>query len=109
MAANTERVHLCEVCGKPFIKKSGNAKYCSAPCKRKVEREQNREWLRAYYRRLREERQIAQSVLKPRETIEEVVEKANAAGMTYGKYVALQREMEGCDVHGRCEVDQDNH
>ena len=100
---------FCAVCGKQFIKPSNNAKYCSMPCKRKVEKDQNREWLREYYRRLREERRIAQSVWKPRETIEEVVAKANAAGLSYGKYVALQREKEGCEADGRCEVDQDNH
>lgn len=101
-----ERTAFCAVCGKPFIKKSNNGKYCSDPCKRKVEREQNREWLREYKRQLREEQRRACSIWKPKETIEEVVAKANAAGLSYGKYVALQRE--GCDVNGRCEIHKDS-
>lgn len=96
-----ERTAFCGICGKPFLKNSNGHKYCSAPCALKAQRAQNREWLRAYKQRLREEHYIANSIWKPRETIEEVVAKANAAGMTYGQYVALQRELEGCEIYGR--------
>lgn len=104
-----ERTAFCGICGKQFLKNSNGHKYCSAPCALKAQRAQNKEWLRAYKQRLREEHYLASSTLKATETIEEVVAKANAAGMTYGKYVALQRELEGSEVYGRCEVDQDNN
>lgn len=104
-----EKTAYCAVCGKQFMKTSNIQKYCSVPCRIKVQRIQNRNWLREYAKRMREEKFLAVHPIKRIETIEEVVAKANAAGMTYGKYVALQREMEGCDVHGRCEVDQDNN
>ena len=98
----------CAVCGKEFTKKSGNAKYCSAPCKNKVWREQSKASFDEYMRRIREEQRRLNTRWKPRETIEEVVAKANAAGMTYGKYVALQRE--GCDANGRkADVHTEDH
>lgn len=100
-----ERTAFCGICGKQFLKNSNGHKYCSAPCALKAQRAKNREWLRAYKQRLREEHYLASSTLKPRETIEEVVAKANAAGMSYGKYVAMIREMEGREIYGRGEVD----
>jgi hypothetical protein len=100
-----ERTAFCGICGKQFLKNSNGHKYCSAPCALKAQRAHNREWLIAYKRRLREEHYLASSTLKATETIEEVVAKANAAGMTYGKYVALQRELEGCEIYGSGEVD----
>lgn len=110
MAFNTVgTVVECAICGRKFIKGSNNAKYCSTSCKNKAWKAQSQAWLREYKRQLREEQRRLISPYKPRETIEEVVAKANAAGMTYGKYVALQRELEGCEIYGRCEVDQDNH
>lgn len=101
-------VSICALCGNTFIKKSANAKYCSTPCKNKVWKEQCKASFEEYRRQLREEQRRMNSKWKPRETIEEIVEKANAAGMTYGKYVAQQTEKEGRVLYGRCEVDQDN-
>ena len=109
-----ERPGICAVCGKQFTKTSSNHKYCSQSCAISVQRAQNREWLREFYRKQRELREFRELHAenrfgKPTETIEEVAAKANAAGMTYGKYVAMIREMEGREIYGRCEVDQDNH
>ena len=98
-------VSTCALCGNTFIKKSANGKYCSHTCKDKVWKQQSQEWLREYKRQLREEQRRLISPHKPKETIEEVVAKANAAGLSYGKYVAMQRELEGCEIYGRCEVD----
>ena len=100
---------VCEVCGKPFVKKTGIAKYCSMPCKRKMESQQNREWLQRFRRQLKEERERMKAdykPYKPNKSIAEVVEEANAAGLSYGKYVALMKEGE---MLGRCEVDQDHN
>ena len=94
-------VAICAVCGKPFIKRSNNGKYCSRYCKDKVWKEQCQASLKEYKRKIRDEQRRLNSPYKPRETIEEIVAKANAAGMSYGKYVALQREMEGCEIYGR--------
>ena len=92
---------ICALCGKPFIKKSANAKYCSAPCKNKVWKEQSKASFEEYKRKIREEQRRLNFKYKPRETIEEIVAKANAADMSYGKYVALQMEKEGCVLYGR--------
>ena len=104
-----ERPGICAECGKPFTTNGSNHKYCSKSCSLKVQRAKSREWLNEYKRQLREEQRRLISPYKPRETIEEVVAKANAAGMSYGKYVAQQMEKEGRVLYGRCEVDQDNN
>ena len=105
-----ERPGICDCCGKQFTKTNSNHKYCGSACALKVQRAQNREWLREFYRKRRELRALHElhaenRFSKPKETIEEVVAKANAAGMSYGKYVAQQMEKEGCVVYGRGEVD----
>lgn len=86
---------VCVICGQTFKKVNGIQRYCSLPCKRKAQHQQNLEWMRRY----REELQQIQKKEKQRKDVyasfkelADMNEKARAAGYSYGKYVALLRE-----------------
>lgn len=71
----------CEICGKVFNLISYNQQYCGEKCKREANSILRRE-------RYRAEKLNAQT--KPKhDTLSEVARKANAMGLTYGKYVAM--------------------
>lgn len=73
--------HTCERCGKLFVSKSGNTQYCSQVCR-----------TRAAEARRRAERQAKyDNRPKANKDLDRVAAEANAAGMTYGKYVAKMR------------------
>ena len=73
----------CEICGKVFNLISNNQRYCGEKCKREASILLRRERYRA--EKLNEQ-------TKPKhDTLSEVARKANAMGLTYGQYMALQK------------------
>lgn len=90
-------IKKCEVCGAEYISSYTNTKYC-ADCRIEVKREQDRQhekrrvrdWQNSGYHK--SAKQTAKSAKKAACTVEEIVRRATAAGMTYGQYVA---KMEG--------------
>ena len=97
---------VCVLCGQTFKKTNGIQRYCSVPCKRKAWHQQNLEWMRRYREELK---QFEKKEKKKKATytsfkeLADMNERARAAGMTYGKYVALLRE--GRVELGRSQVD----
>jgi hypothetical protein len=90
-------IKKCEVCGAEYLSNYTQSKYC-AGCRIEVKREQDREHEK---RRVWDchnggyhmiAKQTVNSVKKTGCTVEEIVRRAAAAGMTYGQYVA---KMEG--------------
>lgn len=91
-------IKKCEVCGAEYLSSYTNTKYC-ADCRIEVKREQDRQHEK---RRVRDWhkpggyhiiiKQTANSAKKAGCTVEDIVRRATAAGMTYGEYVA---KMEG--------------
>jgi hypothetical protein len=91
-------IKKCEVCGAEYVSSYTQSKYC-AGCRIEVKREQDREhekrrvrvWQKpsGYHKGVK---QTAKSVKNTGCTVEEIVRRAAAAGMTYGEYVA---KMEG--------------
>lgn len=73
----------CEICGKVFNRISYNQRYCGEKCKREASILLRRE-------RHRTEKLNAQTKIK-HDTLSEVARKANAMGLTYGQYMALQK------------------
>lgn len=71
----------CEFCGKSFIAKKSNGRYCSNECARKGYKERAKEYYRE--KKMEQERQA-----KGKLTVTEITKKARQAGMSYGKYVA---------------------
>lgn len=96
---------VCVICGQTFKKVNGIQRYCSLPCKRKAQHQQYLEWMRRYREEMqqfkkKQEKKPAYSSFKE---LADMNERARAAGMTYGKYVALLRE--GRVELGRSQVD----
>lgn len=90
-------IKKCEVCGAEYLSSYAQSKYC-ADCRIEVKREQDRQHEQ---RRVRDwqnsgchkgVKQTVKSVKKAGCTVEDIVRRATAAGMTYGQYVA---KMEG--------------
>ena len=87
-------IKRCEVCGAEYVPRYANTKYCTA-CRIEVKREQDRQHEK---RRIRDwqkpsgyhkgVKQTANSAKKAGCTVEEIVRRATAAGMSYGQYVA---------------------
>lgn len=72
----------CAICGKLFVSKNGNAKYCSSKCREvgaKIIYQQKNHSL---------QEQEAKKQRKKSLSITEIAVAARKAGMTYGQYVA---------------------
>ena len=72
----------CENCGLIFEKQHHNQRYCCDECRRKGNRRKTKE----RYKQQKAVRKIKNK--KP--TLSEINNKARAAGMTYGKYMAQE-------------------
>ncbi len=91
-------IKKCDVCGAEYQSVYTSTKYCAA-CRIEVKREQDRQhekrrvrdWQKSsgYHKSVK---QTVKSAKKAGCTVEEIVRRATAAGMTYGEYVA---KMEG--------------
>lgn len=72
---------VCPMCGRTFPLDRSNRIYCSTECKRASKRAAEA----ARVRRMRERAEHKSSVPSP---LSAIAREANAAGMTYGRYVA---------------------
>lgn len=79
-------IRVCVVCGKQLLGVGCSAKYCPE-CRRKREREKACE-----YERRRRERARHPA---PNPAVREIAARADAAGMTYGQYVAAVNQKGG--------------
>lgn len=71
--------HTCKHCGTLFVSSSSNTKYCSQICRTKANEARMRaERQEKYERRHKESKEL-----------DRVAAEANAAGLSYGKYVAM--------------------
>ena len=90
-------IKKCEVCGAEYQSSYTNTKYCP-DCRIEVKREPDRQhekrrvrdWQNSGYHIIA--KQTDKSAKKAGCTVEEIVRRATAVGMTYGEYVA---KMEG--------------
>lgn len=73
----------CQVCGNAFIAQSGSARYC-LDCRYKTIRERDNQ----KQRERRHYEAAGRKKVTPVHSVQEISEKARAAGMTYGQYVA---------------------
>lgn len=73
---------VCPICGSTFVLDGNYRKYCSPKCQRQAEREASAE----------HKRQARKNEAKPKppepSPLSMIAREANAAGMTYGRYVA---------------------
>ncbi len=73
---------ICPICGCTFVLDGGYRKYCSPKCRKTAEREASAE----------RKRQARKTETKPKiaepSPLSVITREANAAGMTYGRYVA---------------------
>ena len=76
----------CEHCGKEYIPKRVNAKYCSRECSKKADRINSMEW----YREWREKKKQQEEMKKAgkNQELARINAAAREAGMTYGEYVS---------------------
>ncbi|MPM99468.1 hypothetical protein SDC9_146659 [bioreactor metagenome] len=76
---------VCPICGKAFAATSNNSKFCGPACKL----ENGRRYAREYERQARADGRCNPLNLKrPTYSIQEIGRAAQAAGMSYGDYVA---------------------
>lgn len=90
-------IKKCDICGAEYISSCPQSKYCEA-CRIEVKREQDRQHEK---RRVRDwhkpsgyhmiVKQTDKGAKKAGCTVEEIVRRATAAGMTYGQYVAKMK------------------
>lgn len=90
-------IKKCEVCGAEYVSNYTNTKYCT-DCRIEVKREQDRQHEKRRVRDWRKSigyhksvKQTDKSAKKAGSTVEEIVRRATAAGMTYGQYVAKMK------------------
>jgi len=74
----------CQECGKIFVKQTNNQRYCCEECKRIGQRRKSREYQKMNYVRK------GQPKKKRPPSLAEINQRARAAGMTYGKYMAKE-------------------
>ena len=80
-----ERIEAtCEECGLVFVKKTYNQIYCCPACQRKGQRRKSKDYWQQYSNKAK-----AKKKKKPPSLIE-INQKARAAGMTYGQYMAKE-------------------
>lgn len=82
----------CKMCGAEFEAVGANAKFC-AECKK----QRQREWHRNNYIKQTQGAEVAEryaAAEKQRKAMNEVLAKADAAGLSYGQYVLAQRKEE---------------
>lgn len=85
---------VCDICGQTFKKANGSQRYCSVPCRREAQHQQNLEWMRRYREEMQQfkKKQEKKAAYSSFQELADMNERARAAGMSYGKYVALLRE-----------------
>lgn len=93
----------CKFCGAEFTPRNGYQKYCSTKCADKYRLEKNRAYCREHReeilrnnrereaRKKREASEEAREAEKRARRLDETVLAAEAAGLSYGQYVILQR------------------
>ena len=72
-------IRSCQCCGRDFIAAHRNTKYCSTKCRRQ------------YEYRVAHERYIAAKNRRGDKSLEEKVAAADALGVSYGKYILIER------------------
>ena len=83
----------CEICGKIFLTNRSTNKTCGPECHHKRELRVKRENHRKFREAMKEGNEIKRGMPKKQKKVEsltEVQRKAQAAGMTYGKYMEMQ-------------------
>lgn len=91
----SDEIRKCQHCGKPFtvMKNGGGKKFCSKICQ--VEHNKSgasERWYNVYKERRRRERLAAeQAKINKPESLDEVQRKAQAVGMSYGKYMLAKQ------------------
>lgn len=75
----------CATCGEEFKMLTNSQKYCSEDCRRKGKAQNERE----RRKRLGMERKLAP--VPKDDPLSEIARKANALGLTYGKFVAMMK------------------
>ena len=73
----------CEICGKSFKQIAYNQRFCCEKCRNEVNNIRKRE--------KQKEEDLPTTKLKAHESLSEIARKANALGLTYGKYLAMQK------------------
>lgn len=83
------KAHICRHCGRKFDAIRSTMVFCCAACRRAYTADQKAEKAGrpAHYKKPR-------GKYTPDLTLDEVVALADAAGMSYGRYVAAQRMLE---------------
>ena len=82
---------ICPICGNEFPKYK-TRKYCSPKCSKEAKRRQDLEKQKINIREYVAMKKKPEPY-KPRVSIEEVVRRAKAEGLTYGQYVEVHREV----------------
>ena len=90
-----EKTFVCKMCGSVFTACAMTAKYCPS-CRPKARINQQR--IARQNNKLRK-----RQVKNKKQTIHEISAKANAAGMSYGKYVAMLEHRNGEKRYGNME------
>lgn len=78
-------IKTCLYCGQPFITEKGPKKYCSEECL-KAQQKLNQKRRDKEYAMRKKERKTGRKA----ERLNDKIRSAREAGMSYGKYVAMQ-------------------
>ena len=76
---------VCPICGKSFIKKVANRKYCSNDCRKENVRSKSEDYKWKYqvkYKQQRKEKKKKQR----RVSLSDIMKQANKEGLQYGEY-----------------------
>ena len=95
------KIKICDACGKPFETSSSKKIYCSRVCASKMnliktkERSEKNKFEKSKYMHERSKekkrKEEAACIAERRKSLERKIKEAQAAGMSYGQYQALER------------------
>lgn len=96
MANGSFGLKECETCGKVFMKKARNQRYCCPKCRgENMEvRERKRDRERARYFSKKKEALDEEIRKRSKPDLAQIENAARAAGMSYGRYIAAKRMKE---------------
>ena len=88
---------ICQECGGQYIAKRHDSVTCSAKCNAERNKRRVREYGAVYREKMRAEKLLLKEQPKQEkvESIDEVQKKAQAMGMSYGKYLAYMQIQKG--------------
>lgn len=86
MKKRAVKQHICVECGKEYFSNGTYCRFCSRKC---ASSWHNRKWYAEHKAKREMERELEEEKKHAKSTLQMKIEESRAAGLSYGKYVAM--------------------